>query len=137
MSSKAVATKKSFHEMIHEGQEVFGKPSRGRYHNKEWADKMEALGLMPSHDGEPGGRRTGQRMTHYIIKGGPFQKAYQKLAATGFELHWNSARFSKERAPNSKTKFTCPECMQNAWAKPDASLICGICKQPMPGAVPE
>jgi ribosomal protein S27AE len=27
----------------------------------------------------------------------------------------------------SKTKFSCPECGQNAWAKPDASLICGNC----------
>jgi hypothetical protein len=27
----------------------------------------------------------------------------------------------------SKTKFTCPECGQNAWAKPDALLICGEC----------
>ena len=119
------------HEMAHEWQEVFGKPSRGRYHNREWANKMEALGLMPSHDGEPGGRRTGQAVTHYIIKGGPFQKAYQKLAATGFELHWNSPRRSKERTASSKTKFTCPECAQNAWAKPDAALICGICQRPM------
>jgi predicted RNA-binding Zn-ribbon protein involved in translation (DUF1610 family) len=27
----------------------------------------------------------------------------------------------------SKTKFTCPECGQNASAKPDALLICGAC----------
>jgi len=27
----------------------------------------------------------------------------------------------------SKTKFTCPKCGQNAWAKPDATLICGVC----------
>ena len=27
----------------------------------------------------------------------------------------------------SKTKFTFPECGQNAWAKPDALLICGDC----------
>ena len=26
----------------------------------------------------------------------------------------------------SKTKFTCPECGQNAWAKPDALLLCGV-----------
>jgi len=119
------------HEMCHCWQTAFGKPSRGRYHNREWADKMEAVGLMPSHDGKPGGRRTGQSMSDYIIEGGRFQKAYQKLAATGFELHWNSPRRSKERAPNSKTKFTCPECTQNAWAKPDAALICGICQRPM------
>jgi transcription elongation factor Elf1 len=27
----------------------------------------------------------------------------------------------------SKTKFTCPDCGQNAWAKPNALLICGSC----------
>jgi predicted RNA-binding Zn-ribbon protein involved in translation (DUF1610 family) len=27
----------------------------------------------------------------------------------------------------SKIKFTCPECGQNAWAKPDALLLCGAC----------
>lgn len=120
------------HEMCHCWQTTFGKPSRGRYHNREWADKMEVLGLMPSHDGEPGGRRTGQRMAHFIISGGPFQKAYQKLAATGFELHWNSPRFSKERTVKDKPTFICPQCAQNAWAKPGASLICGFCKLPMP-----
>jgi hypothetical protein len=35
---------------------------------------------------------------------------------------------AKER---SKTKFTCPSCGQNAWAKPDAALICGTCEEPM------
>jgi hypothetical protein len=24
-------------------------------------------------------------------------------------------------------EFTCPDCAQNAWAKPDALLICGAC----------
>jgi len=27
----------------------------------------------------------------------------------------------------SKTKFTFPECGQNAWAKLDALLMCGAC----------
>jgi SprT-like family len=122
------------HEMCHEWQQVFGNPSRGRYHNKEWANKMESVGLMPSHDGEPGGRKTGQSVTHYIILGGPFQRAFQKLAATGFKLHWYSPRRSKERTPRDKPPFICPECGQKAWGKPDLSLICGICQRPMPAA---
>jgi len=28
---------------------------------------------------------------------------------------------------SSKTKFSCLECGQNAWAKPGARLICGEC----------
>jgi len=35
----------------------------------------------------------------------------------------------------SKTKFTCPECGQNAWAKPDAALICGDCYDEDEGTV--
>jgi hypothetical protein len=34
----------------------------------------------------------------------------------------------------NKVKYTCAECGQNAWAKPDASLICGVCKKWMLGA---
>ena len=32
------------HEMAHVWQQEHGKPGRGRYHNKEWAAKMLALG---------------------------------------------------------------------------------------------
>src|SRR5205085_2115221 len=69
------------HEMIHHWQAYFGTPSRGRYHNHEWADKMETLGLMPTDTGEPGGSRVGQRVTHYIIEDGPFDGSCQKLLA--------------------------------------------------------
>jgi predicted RNA-binding Zn-ribbon protein involved in translation (DUF1610 family) len=27
----------------------------------------------------------------------------------------------------TRAKFTCPSCGQNAWAKPDAALLCGEC----------
>jgi hypothetical protein len=55
--------------------------------------------------------------------------AYAKLAARDFQLHWQSAPAGKEAKAKkaSKTKFTCPECAQNAWAKPEALLICGVC----------
>ena len=117
--------------MVHAWQETFGKPSRSGYHNKQSAGKMEQLGLMPSDTAAPGGRRTGQRVSHYIVKCGPFWLAYQKLAANGFELHWNSRRDQRQARNNSKTKFTCEACGQNAWAKPDADLICGRCEQVM------
>jgi SprT-like family len=122
------------HEMVHAWQQDFGQPSRNRYHNKQWAAAMEQIGLMPSHTGEPGGNRTGQSMDHYVIEGGPFQLAYQKLAASGFNLHWSS-RAEPAKTRNSKTKFTCSICGQNAWAKPDAELDCGKCKQGMQPAM--
>src|SRR3954451_16498428 len=54
------------HEMVHLGQFHRGEPSRSGYHNRQWADEMARVGLIASHTGAPGGRRTGQRVTHYI-----------------------------------------------------------------------
>ena len=118
------------HEQTHVWQQAFGKPSRKAYHNKEWAEKMKAIGLHPSDTGAPGGKETGQHMTHYIVDGGPFDVACTKLLAKGFKLNWQSrpeAAAGKEKKKPTRAKFTCPECGQNAWAKPEAVLICGAC----------
>ena len=61
------------HEQCHQWQHHFGTPSQRTYHNREWADKMESIGLMSSSTGEPGGKRTGQKMSDYPITGGPFE----------------------------------------------------------------
>jgi hypothetical protein len=114
------------HEQAHVWQETFGHPSRRGYHNREWANKMKEVGLQPSSTGQPGGNETGQPMRDYVIENGPYALAYQKLAARGFQLHWQSLR-QPTPSRNSKTKFTCPTCQQNAWAKPDAQLLCGVC----------
>jgi hypothetical protein len=56
-----------------------------------------------------------------------------KLAATGLQLNWQSQQGDKaERKAKlaSKTKYTCPACGVNAWAKPDTNLICGDCYEP-------
>ncbi len=74
------------HEMCHLWQHEFGKPSRTGYHNKEWADKMESIGLMPSDTGSPGGKRTGQKMGDYYIKSGLFYQACVDFANTGHQL---------------------------------------------------
>lgn len=77
------------HEMVHLWQAHFGTPGRVRYHNAEWADKMEAVGLMPSSTGEPGGRRIGDVMADYVIPGGPFARAVDELVGThGFGITW-------------------------------------------------
>ena len=67
------------HEMVHLWQREKGEPSRTAYHNKEWAAKMVQIGLMPSDTGEPGGKRTGQKMSHYVIAGGLFETAFLTL----------------------------------------------------------
>jgi len=120
------------HEMAHVWQQAHGTPPRRSYHDREWAGKMKEIGLQPSTTGEPGGGETGQSVTHYIAPGGAYAAAYAKLKASGFQLHWESAPDGKQggaraKKAASKTKFSCPECGQNAWAKPDAMLICGEC----------
>ena len=94
---------------------------------------MEALGLMPSDTGAAGGKRTGQRMTHYIIPGGRFDTATRELLDSGFKLNWESSRNAAHANGISKLKFTCPLCRQNAWAKPGARLLCGHCVVAMVG----
>jgi predicted SprT family Zn-dependent metalloprotease len=114
------------HEMAHVWQQTHGKPPRRGYHDRQWAAKMREIGLQPSSTGEPGGKETGQTVSHYILPDGRYAKAYAKLAARGFQLHWQSSEQAKAKS-TSKTKFTCPDCGQNAWAKPGAQLICGVC----------
>ena len=84
------------HEMVHQWQYHHGKPGRRGYHNLEWADKMESVGLMPSDTGLPGGKRTGEQMTHYIVDGGPFDLACAELLTKEFTLSWLD-RFPAER----------------------------------------
>lgn len=115
------------HEMVHLWQHHYGTPSRITYHNREWADKMEVVGLIPSDTGEPGGKRTGQRVTHYIAPDGPFERAVGVLLFEGGTLPYVQRTDDPVAAKKtaSKTKFTCPVCHANAWGKPDLLLICG------------
>lgn len=88
------------HEMAHLWQSHFGTPGRGRYHNGEWADKMEAIGLMPSSTGKPGGKRTGDSMADYAIEGGRFLLACADLITQDFRLSWYD-RFPAEEHVNA------------------------------------
>lgn len=76
------------HEMVHQWQCYFGKPSRACYHNWEFASKMESLGLMPSSTGRPGGKKTGQKISDYVIRGGLFEQVTARLLADGFAISW-------------------------------------------------
>ena len=82
--------------MTHLEQQHFGKPGRGRYHNKEWGSLMVRVGLQPSNTGKPGGKTTGDQMTHYIIEGGVFETACKELLTNKFTLSWVD-RFPPER----------------------------------------
>jgi hypothetical protein len=77
------------HEMVHLWQAHFGKPGRGRYHNREWAHKMVSLGLRPVSFDRPG-KMTGQAVSHELMPGERFDVAAEQLLATGFRLTWQS-----------------------------------------------
>ena len=122
------------HEMVHVWQHHFGTPSRNGYHNQEWASKMREIGLIPTDTGEPGGKETGQKMTHTIEVDGRFALACTDwLIAQGEFLYADRVvdQEKKKAKRASKTKYVCPSCDLNAWAKPDASLVCGDCGEPM------
>ena len=77
------------HEQVHQWQYCFGKPGRRGYHNAEWAKKMQAVGLMPTDTGEPGGRKTGEKIGDYPMPGGRFVTACSELVTEKqFQLPW-------------------------------------------------
>ncbi len=121
------------HEMVHLWQAQFGKAGKGGYHNKEWGVYMERIGLMPSHTGKPGGNKIGFKMDHYIIKGGKFEQAFNRMPKkmllpfkTKLRRNPNKRKGSKE-----KVKYSCPKCSANLWGKPGLIPICGVCMVPM------
>lgn len=124
------------HEMCHLWQHHHGKPSRGGYHNMEWAARMRQVGLIPTDTGEAGGKETGQRMTHLIEEGGRFQQACAAYLAAGtavlyYDRAGENTDGTRGKKAASKTKYTCPLCEQNAWARPGARLVCGQCNEEM------
>lgn len=132
------------HEMVHLQQFHFYKPGKSGYHNKEWGNLMRKLGLIPSSTGEPGGDGIGRSVSHYIEEGGAFQQVCNKLLRTGFTIPWNTITPLQEddgdgnkakKKRESKTKYTCPGCALNAWAKPEVLILCGACRQELMASV--
>tara|TARA_R100000426_G_C4823188_1_gene111429 strand:- start:58 stop:732 length:675 start_codon:yes stop_codon:yes gene_type:complete len=116
------------HEMAHHWEHTCSREtvSRGGYHNKTWANKMESVGLMPSDNGQPGGKRTGQSVTHYIISDGPFAAAFDAMPAS-IKLDWHGisqATPTRKRPKANKIKYQCSECGANAWGKLGLGLAC-------------
>lgn len=115
------------HEMAHLWQQEHGNPPRKNYHNREWAEKMESFGLIPSNTGEEGGAKTGQSMTHYIEKNGKYDLLIKRFFANNEPLHYQDRPEAVGIAlkKKNKIKYNCPKCGLNAWGKPGANLICG------------
>jgi predicted SprT family Zn-dependent metalloprotease len=122
------------HEMVHVWQQHQGAPSRTGYHNAEWAKKMEELGLIPSSTGEPGGNKTGQRVSHYIEEDGRFDRVCNELLDRGATIEFVdredtlAPKKGKASASRNKITYSCAGCRANTWGKPGLNLICGDCQ---------
>lgn len=139
------------HEMAHLAECHFGKKGRAGYHNKSWGKRMLDIGLHPSSTGQPGGRLTGYRMTHYIVEGGPFDVLTARMVSTGFRLSWADANFESnhgiakptvampgepdEGDGSNRWRYTCPKCGLNLWGKPNSPAGCWKCMLPMPRSI--
>lgn len=128
------------HEMVHMWQHHFGRTKmRHSYHNKEWAQKMESIGLMPSHTGEPGGKKTGRGMMDYPIEGGPFQTLVKEMVSTGFALTFYDRKLPQMGPPTDfadvsaapsgrRIKYRCPQCEAQVWGKANLAIRCIPCE---------
>jgi hypothetical protein len=91
---------------------------------------MEAISLEPSDTGMPGGKRTGQHMSHDIRDRDRSTKpaAPYSLRAgrsQGWTAPTKAPRTSTKKGQYPHTQYICPACGVNAWAKPDIVLLCG------------
>lgn len=74
------------HEQCHQYQYQYGTTSRAGYHNKEFSEIMEEIGLLTCG---PNGKRVGQSMSHKIIPNGKFINACTALIKDSqFRLAW-------------------------------------------------
>lgn len=125
------------HEMVHLWQHHHGAPGRGRYHNREWAERMKEIGLKPTDNGADDGKETGETVSHLIIPGGPFADAAERLLGKGFTIAWKEAPAPAAATPGNgeaepvsapksgqRVRYHCPGCDLKAWAKHDARLMC-------------
>jgi predicted SprT family Zn-dependent metalloprotease len=128
------------HEMVHLWQHHSGKPGRGRYHNKEWAEKMKTIGLQPTSTGKDDGPETGDVMGHLIVPDGPFDRAVRKMLARGLVVLWieqpekrpaqgddvdGDEDAKAESKSGKRVRYICPHGDMKAWAKHGAKLVCG------------
>jgi predicted SprT family Zn-dependent metalloprotease len=126
------------HEMAHLWQYHHGNPGRRGYHNRQWAQKMWDIGLKPKSLDNAKADGTGQKVTHTIDPRGQFLESCEALMEEhGRTVLYRDVVGDAPRAKAkvaSKTKYTCPGCQVNAWAKPGVNLVCGDCSEPMTAA---
>lgn len=116
------------HEMCHLWQQEFGKAPKRVYHDKQFAEQMEKVGLICSANGQPGGKKTGRNMTHYVDEHGPFAALKPPVTLPYFTQPQIAAAKKKDE---SKVKHSCPCCNANVWGKRGINVMCGECDEKM------
>jgi predicted SprT family Zn-dependent metalloprotease len=127
-SGKMEAADTLVHEMAHLQRHITGKPPRGGYHDKQWAEMMLKVGLQPFNVKNPE-IMTGQGVSDRPIPGGAFEKAWEEMPKEFLLPFVHIRMMDKEKKPKkqSKLKYTCPECEANVWGKPGLLILCGEC----------
>jgi hypothetical protein len=123
--------------MVHLWQQHYGKPGRPGYHNKQWAEMMRELGLIPK--GDESGKPTGDKVGHCIEPGGRFAHTVETLLVGGLEFTWSEVPAHRSTAcggnetgegasgatrSGKRVRYACGYG-HLAWARPGANLVCG------------
>lgn len=127
------------HEMVHQWQYEFGKPTRSGYHNKQWIEKAVGLGLNGVNDkGEK--NKPGQAVKTDLRSGGLAESAIADLPEDAI-FPWMTVNLESpdppkpgapaqppvEKRSGKRNKYTCPVCGLNVWAKSGANIACLDC----------
>lgn len=123
------------HEMVHVWQFYLGNiPEKRNFHDNEWGEMMEKIGLMPSSTGEKGGRRTGVKVSHWIIPNGKFEICCKEFLQDK-KINWQNVRINESakqtRSHKSKLKYKCPDCEKSVLSKDEIRVMCMSCDREM------
>lgn len=113
------------HEMAHFWQDCFGTPGKRGYHNKEWAEEMDRIGLPPFNVSDLS-KKTGMRCSHSIDPEGLFALVMGRMPEE-FKLPFMGLRPPVGKAKTGYQKWSCPNCNQVSRAKDTSQLACSPC----------
>jgi len=142
------------HELLHLELSHAGTGGRVGYHNKQFAERCNELGLsIQCGDKDASeGQQTGQAIETNIIEGGKAETAIAKIPT---DLAYYAKHVldidddgqpeqvlpgqptpqkptePKTKTAGKRTKYQCPECGLSMWGKAGAFVMCGMCTQTM------
>lgn len=95
------------HELLHQWQDLHGKPGKGGYHNSEYRKKAAYLGITSDAWGHSQG----------VIKGGRFEELLKANSVCTRCMHSPKTHNGRDRTSTGKSKLKKWSCgCQNVWA---------------------